>query len=44
MTLQDFGLYLCPLCDGIVPFIYCEDCAETHCEGCYNAYGCEGCE
>lgn len=43
-SLADFDLYNCPLCDGVTVAIWCDECNENHCKGCYEAYGCEWCE
>lgn len=41
----DFDLYDCPLCDGVTPLtVACNECDESHCAICFDAYGCEGCE
>lgn len=44
MTFADFDLYNCPLCDNVTPCMYCEDCMTGHCQYCFDAYGCDGCE
>jgi len=43
-TFADFDLYNCPLCDNVTPAYYCEDCEQNHCQYCFDAYGCDGCE
>ena len=43
-TYSDFGLYNCLLCDGVNQAIYCDDCETDHCQICFEAYGCDGCE
>lgn len=43
-SLADFDLYACPLCDGVTPSVWCDDCDESHCQYCSDAYGCDGCE
>ena len=44
MTFADFDLYKCPLCDNLTPYMFCEDCMTGHCQYCFDAYGCDGCE
>lgn len=44
VSLADFDLYNCPLCDNVTPNMWCDDCEQNHCQYCFDAYGCDGCE
>jgi hypothetical protein len=35
------GFYNCELCESITPRGFCEECQESTCELCLEAYGCD---
>lgn len=45
-TAEDFAIdfTFCPLCDNYVERAECDECGDSHCSACLEAYGCAGCE